>query len=263
MGYLTGKTAIITGAGRAVLSNGACGSIGYGIATAYAKEGANLVITGRNLKKLEEAKEELERLYNTNVLILQADVNAGADNEAVVKNVVEKAIAEFGRIDVLINNAGMQFNESIESCTLENWKKSETILLDAPYELSRQVIPYMKQANSGKIIMISSICSHREGGGNFGYGVMKAGITSMASCMANSLAGYNINLNAIAPGIIRTDLTAACFEENRYNNLIKKYPARRLGEPDEIASAALFLASEMSSFVNGHLLVVDGGFSGN
>lgn len=105
MGFLTGKTAIITGAGRAVLSDGRCGSIGYGIATAYAKEGANLVITGRNVKKLEDAKEELERLYNIRVLIVQADVNAGADNEAVVNNVVQQTIDTFGRIDVLINNA--------------------------------------------------------------------------------------------------------------------------------------------------------------
>ena len=94
MGFLTGKTAIITGAGRAVLSDGRCGSIGYGIATAYAKEGANLVITGRNVKKLEDAKEELERLYDIKVLIMQADVNAGADNEAVVNKVVEETVKE-------------------------------------------------------------------------------------------------------------------------------------------------------------------------
>ena len=105
MGFLTGKTAIITGAGRAVLSDGRCGSIGYGIATAYAKEGANLVITGRNVKKLEDAKEELERLYGIQVLIMQADVNAGADNEAVVQSVVDETMKTFGRIDVLINNA--------------------------------------------------------------------------------------------------------------------------------------------------------------
>ena len=105
MGFLTGKTAIITGAGRAVLSDGRCGSIGYGIATAYAKEGANLVITGRNVKKLEDAKEELERLYGIRVLIVQADVNAGADNEEVVGNVVKQTIDTFGSIDVLINNA--------------------------------------------------------------------------------------------------------------------------------------------------------------
>lgn len=105
MGFLKGKTAIITGGGRAVLSDGSCGSIGYGIATAYAKEGANLVITGRNLQKLEDAKEELERLYGIQVLPVQADVNAGTDNEAAVANVVKQAIDTFGRIDVLINNA--------------------------------------------------------------------------------------------------------------------------------------------------------------
>ena len=105
MGFLKGKTAIITGGGRSVLKDGSCGSIGYGIATAYAKEGANLVITGRNVKKLEAAKEELERLYGIKVLTVQADVNAGADNEAVVNNVVKQAMDTYGRIDVLINNA--------------------------------------------------------------------------------------------------------------------------------------------------------------
>ena len=105
MGFLKDKTAIITGGGRAVLSDGRCGSIGYGIATAYAKEGANLVLTGRNMKKLEDAKEELERLYGIRVLPVQADVSAGADNEAVVQNVVDKTIEEFGAIHALINNA--------------------------------------------------------------------------------------------------------------------------------------------------------------
>lgn len=91
MSFLKGKTAIITGGGRAVLSDGSCGSIGYGIATAYAKEGANLVLTGRNTKKLDDAKDELERLYGVKVLTMSADVNSGADNEAVVAEVVKKA----------------------------------------------------------------------------------------------------------------------------------------------------------------------------
>ena len=105
MGFLTGKTAIITGAGKATLSNGRCGSIGYGIATAYAKEGANLVITGRNMQKLEDAKEELEKNYGIKVLVLQADVNPEADNEKVVQNVVQQTVDTFGDIHVLINNA--------------------------------------------------------------------------------------------------------------------------------------------------------------
>ena len=105
MGFLTGKTAIITGGGRAILKDGSCGSIGYGIATAYAKEGANLVITGRNVKKLEEAKAELEEKFGIKVLPVQADVSAGTDNEATVANVIRQTIDTFGRIDVLINNA--------------------------------------------------------------------------------------------------------------------------------------------------------------
>ena len=105
MGFLKDKVAIITGGGRAVLKNGKCGSIGYGIATAYAKEGANLVITGRNEQKLVDAKEELERLYGIKVLAIAADVSAQSDNEAVVNNVVQQTIDTFGRIDVLINNA--------------------------------------------------------------------------------------------------------------------------------------------------------------
>ena len=105
MGFLTGKTAIITGAGRAVLSDGSCGSIGYGISTAFAKEGANLVITGRNVKKLEEAKNELEAKYGIRVLPVQADVCAGTDNEATVQNVVKQAVDTFGGIQVLVNNA--------------------------------------------------------------------------------------------------------------------------------------------------------------
>ena len=105
MGFLQGKTVIITGGGYAVLADGRCGSIGYGIATAYAKEGANIVITGRNVSKLEKAKEELERLYGIRVLAVAADIAAGTDNEATAKSVAEAAMAEFGRIDVLINNA--------------------------------------------------------------------------------------------------------------------------------------------------------------
>ena len=105
MSFLTGKTALITGAGRAVLSDGRCGSIGYGIATAYAREGANLTITGRNMQKLEAAKAELEEKYGVRVLALQADVCAGADNESVVSEVVRRTVEEFGGIQVLINNA--------------------------------------------------------------------------------------------------------------------------------------------------------------
>ena len=145
MGFLTGKTAIITGAGRAVLEDGSCGSIGYGIATAYAKEGANLVITGRNVKKLEAAKEELERLYGIKVLTVQADVNAGADNEAVVNNVVKQAMDTYGRIDVLINNAQASASGvTLADHTTEQFDLAMYSGLYAAFYYMKSCYPYLK-----------------------------------------------------------------------------------------------------------------------
>ena len=165
MGFLTGKTAIITGGGRAVLSDGSCGSIGYGIATAYAKEGANLVLTGRNVQKLEDAKAELESKYGIKVLAVQADVNAGADNESVVKNVVEQAVKEFGRIDVLINNA----QASASGVTIADHTTAQFDLaiysgLYAAFYYMQACYPYLKETK-GSVINFAS------GAGLFGnYG---------------------------------------------------------------------------------------------
>ena len=125
MGFLTGKTAIITGGGRSVLSNGRCGSIGYGIATAYAKEGCNLVLTGRNMKKLTDAKEELESLYGIKVLPLSVDVAAGANNEENVTRAVQLAYETFGDIHVLINNAP-PLNNQLETLPFSLLKLSPT-----------------------------------------------------------------------------------------------------------------------------------------
>lgn len=247
----TGKTVIVTGGRR---------GIGRAISLAFAERNANVAVVAGSA----DGNSILEEIRNVggNGRYYCCDLG----NEDARKGLIDRIAKDMGnRVDVLINNAGMQFLETVEECTTENWKCSERVLLDAPCDLSRQAIPYMKKQGGGKIIMISSICAYREGAWNFSYAVMKAGVSSMARSMANHLAKFNINVNAIAPGIIRTPLTESqgCFSENKYKALIQKYPAGRLGEPDEIATAALFLASSMSSFVNGHLLVVDGGFSGN
>ena len=156
MGFLTGKTAIITGGGRAVLSDGSCGSIGYGIATAYAKEGANLVITGRNVKKLEDAKEELERLYGIKVLPVQADVSAGADNEATVQNVVKQAIDTFGRIDVLINNAQASASGvTIADHTTDQFNLAMYSGVYAVFYYMQACYPYLKETK-GSVINFAS-----------------------------------------------------------------------------------------------------------
>ena len=146
MGFLTGKTAIITGAGYAALSNGRCGSIGYGIATAYAKEGCNLVITGRNVAKLEKAKEELEKNYGVKVLALQADISDGADNEKTAKLVIEKAIEEFGRIDVLINNAQASASGvTIQDHTTKQFNLAMYSGLYATFYYMKACYPYLKE----------------------------------------------------------------------------------------------------------------------
>ena len=144
------------GGGRAVLSDGSCGSIGYGIATAYAKEGANLVITGRNVKKLEEAKEELERLYGIKVLPVQADVSAGADNETIVNNVIKQAVDTFGRIDVLINNAQASASGvTIEDHTTEQFDLAIYSGLYAAYYYMKACYPYLKETK-GTVINFAS-----------------------------------------------------------------------------------------------------------
>lgn len=145
MGFLLGKTAVITGGGRAVLSDGGCGSIGYGIAVAYAKEGANLVITGRNVKKLEDAKEELERLYGVNVLPVQADVSKDGDNEKVVRNVVDRAVETFGGIDVLINNAQASASGiTLADHTTEQFDLAVYSGLYATFYYMKACYPYLK-----------------------------------------------------------------------------------------------------------------------
>ncbi len=235
-----GKNAVVTGGRR---------GLGRAMVKALAERGANVVVISKSAEPLDGAG-----------LYLGADLSRRDERNGLIARAAELA---GGPIDILINNAGMQYSESAESCTLEQWDSSRELMLDAYFELAQQAIPGMKSRGGGKIVNIASICAFREGGWNFSYGVMKSAVAGMTRCMANSLARHHINVNAIAPGIIRTDLTAKCFEETRYNETIRKYPAGRLGEPEEIASVALFLASEMSSFMHGQTLIVDGGFTGN
>ena len=173
MGFLTGKTALITGAGRAVLQDGSCGSIGYGIATAYAKEGANLVITGRTVKKLEEAKQELESKYGIKVLPVQADVCAGGDNEATVQNVVKQAVDAFGGIQVLINNAQASASGvSLAEHTTEQFDLALYSGLYAAFYYMKACYPYLKESH-GSVINFASGAGLF---GNYGQCAFKANV---------------------------------------------------------------------------------------
>ena len=183
MANLKGKTVLVTGGGRAVLENGKCGSIGYGIATAFAKEGANLVLTGRNMQKLLDAKEELERLYGVKVLPVQADVAAGQNNEEIVENVVKQAVEAFGDIHVLVNNA----QASASGVTLKDHTTEQFDL--AMYSGLYATFYYMKACYPSLAKTQGSVINFASGAGLFGnfgqsaYAAAKEGIRGLI-CLA-------------------------------------------------------------------------------
>ena len=261
MSFLKGKTAIITGGGRAVLSDGSCGSIGYGIATAYAKEGANLVLTGRNVKKLEDAKEELARLYGVKVLAVQADVNAGADNEAAVAEVVKQAIDAFGRIDVLINNA----QASASGVTLADHTKEQFDLavysgLYATFYYMKACYPYLKETK-GTVINFASGAGLFGNFGQCAYAAAKEGIRGLSRVAATEWGRDGINVNVVCPLAWTAQLEnfknayPEAFEAN-----VKMPPAGHYGDVEkEIGRACVQLASPDFKYMNGETITLEGG----
>lgn len=261
MSFLKGKTAIITGAGRAVLSDGRCGSIGYGIATAYAKEGANLVITGRNVKKLEDAKEELERLYGISVLIVQADVNAGADNEAVVANVVKKTMDTFGRIDVLINNAQASASGvPLADHTTEQFDLALYSGLYAAFYYMKACYPHLKQTK-GTVINFASGAGLFGNFGQCAYAAAKEGIRGLTRVAATEWAKDGINVNIICPLAWTAQLEQ--FEKaypDAFKENVKMPPAGHYGDSElEIGRVCVQLASEDFKYLTGETLTLEGG----
>ncbi len=261
MGFLTGKTAIITGAGRAVLSDGRCGSIGYGIATAYAKEGANLVITGRNVQKLEDAKEELERLYGIKVLTVQADVNEGADNEAVVNGVIKAAIDTFGRIDVLINNAQASASGvKIEDHTTEQFNLAMFSGLYATFFYMKACYPYLKETQ-GSVINFASGAGLFGNYGQCSYAAAKEGIRGLSRVAATEWAADGINVNVICPLAWTAQLEN--FEKaypEAFKANVKMPPAGHFGDAEkEIGRVCVQLANPDFKYLNGETLTLEGG----
>ena len=261
MGFLTGKTAIITGAGRAVLSDGRCGSIGYGIATAYAKEGANLVITGRNVKKLEAAKEELERLYHIQVLIVQADVNAGADNEAVVANVVKQTIDTFGSIDVLINNAQASASGvPLAEHTTDQFNLALYSGLYAAFYYMKACYPYLAKSK-GSVINFASGAGLFGNFGQCAYAAAKEGIRGLTRVAATEWAKDGINVNIICPLAWTAQLEQ--FEKaypDAFEATVNMPPAGHYGDSElEIGRVCVQLASPDFKYLTGETLTLEGG----
>ena len=261
MGFLKGKTAIITGAGFAALSDGRCGSIGYGVATAYAKEGANLVITGRNVQKLEKAKEELEKLYGIKVLVLAADIAAGADNEATVKAVVDATIAEFGRIDVLINNAQASASGvTIQDHSVEQFDLAMYSGLYATFHYMKACYPYLKETK-GSIINFASGAGLFGNYGQCAYAAAKEAIRGLSRVAATEWARDGINTNVVCPLAWTAQLEnfkKAYPEAFKVN--VKMPPAGYFGDSElDIGRVCVQLASPDFKYMNGETVTLEGG----
>lgn len=262
MGFLTGKTAIITGAGRPTpLADGTPGSIGYGIATAYAKEGANLVITGRNVQKLLDAKEELERLYGIKVLAVQADVNAGADNEATVQNVIDQTIAEFGRIDVLINNAQASASGvSIADHTTDQFNLAMYSGLYSAFYYMKACYPHLKETK-GSVINFASGAGLFGNKGQCSYAAAKEGIRGLSRVAATEWGPDGINVNVVCPLAWTAQLEQ--FEKaypEAFKANVHMPPMGHFGNTElEIGRVCVQLASPDFKYMSGETLTLEGG----
>ncbi len=261
MNFLKGKTAIVTGAGYAVLDDGRCGSIGYGIATAYAKEGANLVITGRNVSKLEKAKEELEKLYGIKVLVVSADISNGEDNEKTANSVIEKTINEFGRIDVLINTAQASASgTTIENHTTEQFDLAIYSGLYATFYYMKACYPYLKETK-GSVINFASGAGLFGNFGQCAYAAAKEGIRGLSRVAATEWAKDGINVNVICPLAWTARLEG--FEKahpEAFKANVHVPPAGYFGDPEkDIGRVCVQLASEDFKYMNGETITLEGG----
>ena len=261
MGFLQGKTAIITGAGYATLQNGECGSIGYGIATAYAKEGANLVITGRNLQKLQDAKTNLESKYGIKVLIVQADVNAGADNKAVVDNVIKQAVDAFGRIDVLINNAQASASGvTLADHTTEQFDLAVYSGLYATFYYMQACYPYLKETK-GSVINFASGAGLFGNYGQCAYAAAKEGIRGLTRVAATEWGKDGINVNVICPLAWTSQLEkfSLAYPEAFKAN-VKMPPMGHYADSEkEIGRVCVQLANPDFKYMSGETITLEGG----
>lgn len=243
---LTGKVAIVTGAGR---------GLGLGMAKALAEAGADIV--GVVHGTTESTKEVIES-FGSRYLEIEADLTKTDRIEEIISKVKEK----FGRIDILVNNAGMIRREDAICYTEKDWDDILNLNLRTIFFLSQKVAQeFMRQGEGGKIINVASMLSFQGGIRVPAYTASKSGLMGITKALANEWAKENINVNAIAPGYMATDNTAALrADETRSEEILGRIPAGRWGTPEDMAGAVIFLASKASDYVNGHTLAVDGGW---
>jgi NAD(P)-dependent dehydrogenase (short-subunit alcohol dehydrogenase family) len=241
---------------KVCIITGAAGINGIGLRTAklFYEHGASIVITDLN----EEACTKVRSMFDEErSLVLVADVTSKNDSGRVAREVVEK----FGRIDVLVNNAGITQPVKFEEIQPEDYDRILDVNLRGMLYMSQAVTPQMKQQSSGSIINTSSVSAQR-GGGIFGgphYSAAKAGMLGLGKAMARELGVNGIRVNAVTPGLIATDITAGKLDDQMKAKILEGIPLNRLGKPEDVSKAFLFLASELSDYITGATIDVNGG----
>ncbi len=244
---LQGKCAVITGASR---------GIGREIALQFAKEGANIVLNYRSSEEEAlELKKELDKL-GSNTLIIKADVS----NFDEAENLIKEAKNTFGKVDILVNNAGITKDTLLIRMKEEDFDKVIEVNLKGAFNCLRAVSPIMIRQKEGKIINMSSVVGVVGNAGQVNYSASKAGVIGMTKSLAREIGSKNINVNAIAPGFIDTDMTRVLSEDQK-KNIISGVPLKRLGQVEDIANLAVFLASDKSNYITGQVIHVDGGMA--
>lgn len=239
--------ALITGTRR---------GIGRAVAEKFAEQGADIACTVRSLSdSVLETQAELEK-YGVRVMFYASD----AADFKQSHEVVERVVADFGRIDILVNNAGITKDGLMLRMSEQQWDDVINVNLKSAFNLIHAVLPVMSRQRSGSIINMSSVVGVSGNPGQCNYSASKAGMIGLAKSIAKEMGGRGIRANCIAPGFIETDMTANLSDDAR-ENWLKSIPLRRVGVPEDVANVALFLASDMSSYVSGQVIQCCGGMN--
>ena len=239
--------------GRVALITGAAQGIGKSVALLLAQNGADIVVSDINFEKAEETAKEIESI-GSKAIAIKVDVANLKDVERMVESILEK----FGKIDILVNNAGITRDKLILRMTEEDWDVVLNVNLRGTFNCTKAVVRHMAKQRSGKIVSIASVVGEMGNAGQVNYSASKAGVIGLTKTIAREFAQRRINVNAIAPGYIETPMTEVLPEKVK-EELKRLIPMERLGKPEDVAEAVLFLVSEESNYITGQVLNVNGG----